>query len=184
MTAARGAAARTTDSHTGRDVHPPSTTAVHAFDRWLAWYVATGAGFIVLGGAVSAVSGPLGWRDGSWLAAYLVLVWGASQCLFGYLRIVAPAPMRARGFTLEYVGWNLGNAAVIGGDLVGAPALVAVGGVLLAAVLVVQLVHLRHTLADRRGWAIAGGVVLAVLLVSIPVGVVLSAVTGVVHGHP
>jgi hypothetical protein len=154
------------------------------WDRWATGYTVAGAAFVVIGGLVSAAAGPLGWSEGSWLAAYLVLVCGVAQCLFGVQRMIAPAPLGALGFVLVFAGWNLGNAAVVGGDLAGIPAVVMVGGVLLAAVLVVQLVQLRHSVPGRRVWAWGCGVVLVVLLLSIPVGVVLSAIAGGGHGHP
>ena len=45
-------------------------------------------GFIVLGGLVAAVTGPLHFDRGSWLAAYLVLVCGVAQCAIGRQRLV------------------------------------------------------------------------------------------------
>lgn len=166
------------------DYAQASNTGRPLWDRWAMVFVVAGAAFVVLGGLVSAAAGPLSWNDGSWLAAYLVLVCGVAQCLFGVQRMIAPAPLTARGFVLVFVGWNLGNAAVAGGDLAGIPVVVAVGGVLLAAVLVAQLVQLRHTVPGRRVWAWACGAVLVVLLVSIPVGVVLSAISGGGNAHP
>ncbi len=46
---------------------------------------------VIVGGLVAAVAGPLGLAQGSWLAAYLVLVcgvggWGSGPCRGGPLR--------------------------------------------------------------------------------------------------
>ena len=77
---------------------------------------------------------------------------------------------------MELACWNAGNAAVVVGDLVRIPVVVAVGGALLAVVLVLQLAHLRHVAAGMRWAAWLYGVVVAVLLVSIPIGILLAAV--------
>lgn len=145
--------------------------------RFALTFFLIGSAFVVLGGLVAAASTPLRFTDGPWLAAYLVLVCGVAQCLFGIMRrYVAPSPMTAAGFALELSCWNVGNAAVVVGDLVRSPLVVGIGGVLLIAVLVLQLAHLRHTVPTLRWAAWLYGIVVAVLLVSIPIGIVLSAV--------
>jgi hypothetical protein len=145
--------------------------------RYSLTFFLIGSAFVVLGGLTAAAVEPLKFPDGSWLAAYLVLVAGVAQCLFGIVRrYVAPAPATALGFTVELVCWNVGNAAVVVGDLAGIPALVGVGGALLVVVLVLQLVHLRHVVSGARWAAWLYGIVVAILLVSIPVGIVLAAI--------
>lgn len=135
-----------------------------------------GSAFVVIGGLVAAVSTPLRLASGPWLAAYLVLVCGVAQCLFGIVRrYVAPAPTSTPGFAVELVCWNAGNAAVVVGDLVRIPFIVGIGGALLVVVLVLQLVHLRHVVPGLRWAAWLYGVVVAVLLVSIPIGILLAA---------
>ena len=67
-----------------------------------------------------------------------------------------------------------GNVGVLGGTLAGSSRLVVVGGVLLVVALVVALaaaLRVRHRLL---GWAYR--LVLAVVVLSIPVGLVLSVV--------
>jgi hypothetical protein len=145
--------------------------------RYALTFFLIGAVFVVLGGLVAAASTPLRFEAGPWLAAYLVLVCGVAQCLFGIVRrYVAPAPVTGVGFAVELACWNAGNAAVVVGDLVRIPVVVAVGGALLAVVLVLQLAHLRHVAAGMRWAAWLYGVVVAVLLVSIPIGILLAAV--------
>jgi hypothetical protein len=135
-----------------------------------------GSAFVVVGGLVAAASTPLRLASGPWLAAYLVLVCGVAQCLFGIVRRwVAPSGTGAPGFVVELVFWNAGNAGVVVGDLTGSLAVVGLGGALLVVVLVLQLVHLRRTPPGVRWAAWLYGIVVAVLLVSIPVGVTLAA---------
>ncbi|MHA7985402.1 hypothetical protein ACX9R5_06305 [Rathayibacter sp. CAU 1779] len=100
-----------------------------------------------------------------------------SQCLFGIVRDrLAPSPMTRFGFALEVVCWNVGSAAVIVGGLAGMPPAVATGSALLVVVLVRQLLQLRYRIPGLRRSAWLYGIVVAVLLVSIPTGIVLSAV--------
>ena len=137
-----------------------------------------GSAFVVLGGLLAAASTPLGLTSGPWLAAYLVLVCGVAQCLFGIVgRWVAPARMSTAGFAVELACWNAGNAAVVVGVLTGILSIVAAGGVLLVVVLALQLTHLRRTPRGVRWAARLYGMVVAVLLVSIPIGIGLAAVS-------
>lgn len=147
--------------------------------RFALTFFLIGSAFVVLGGLVAAVSTPLGFVSGPWLAAYLVLVCGVAQCLFGIMRrYVAPSPMTASGFAVELACWNAGNAAVVVGDLVRIPFIVGIGGALLVVVLVLQLVHLRHVVPGLRWAAWLYGIVVVMLLVSIPIGIVLAALQG------
>lgn len=144
--------------------------------------VVVGAGCVVLGGAVAAVTEPLQLHKGSWLAAYLVLVCGVAQFAMGQ----APTRLRARPGTPELgwalvVCWNLGNSAVIGGTLTGFPVLVDIGSLLLVAGLVVAMYAVRPdrlagpvSTSRLVGWAYRS--LLLLLLVSIPVGVAIAHV--------
>lgn len=135
--------------------------------------VAVGCVAVVLGGLVAAVTGPLGWAKGSWAAAYLVLVVGVTQYVMGRMR---PAGRRPdRGGWGQLAGWNLGSLLVIGGTLVATPVLVTLGSVLLAVALVLALWADLRAPEDARTWVTWGyGAMLVVLLVSIPVGTILS----------
>ena len=96
--------------------------------------VVIGGSFVVLGGLVAAVTGPLGLEHGSWLAAYLVLVCGVAQFAIGTAQSgqglgAKPMPW-ARGW-VQLTCLNLGNVAVIVGTLVREPLLVDSAVVLL-----------------------------------------------------
>ena len=146
-------------------------------DRYATIFFVAGSACIVAGGLVAAATTPLGLVDGSWSAAYLVLVCGVAQCLFGVVRSeLAPAPLTPIGFSTEFSCWNLGNAAVVAGTLINAPLVVDSGGALLIVVLLMQISHLRYARPGPR-WALwLYGLVIAILLLSIPIGLMLAAI--------
>lgn len=142
--------------------------------------VAIGACGIVLGGLVAAVTGPLHLEQGSWAAAYLVLVVGVPQVVVG----LAPAFFAARPTTplvgwATVASWNVGSALVVGGTLARLPLAVDGGSLLLVLGVATALYAARRGLQHSRsepgrrlaGWAYRG--LLLLLLVSIPVGMVL-----------
>lgn len=136
-------------------------------------FFVVGSCCVVLGGLVAAVTGPLELDKGSWLAAYLVLVCGVAQCAIGtaQARLAGRPIPPARGWS-QLTCWNLGNAAVIAGTLIGVPVIVDAGGALLAITLGIALHAARHAVSGLAGWAYRW--VLVVLLVSVPIGVVLA----------
>jgi hypothetical protein len=138
---------------------------------------------VVLGGLVAAVTGPLDLGHGSWLAAYLVLVGGVTQCAMGQARSRRPEIIQSRGSWAQIGCWNVGNALVIGGTLTGQPLAVDFG----SALLVIALAIAFHAARPGTGTATrsaAGGMsalighayraLLLVLAVSIPVGMALA----------
>lgn len=135
-----------------------------------------GGACIVAGGLVAAVTQPLHLAHGSWSAAYLVLVGGVAQIALGAAQRAltgreTPTPVLAA----ELAAWNLGSALVIGGTLVGNPVVVDAGGVALVAALAVLARTVTGGVGPRWAvWAYRG--VLAVLLASIPIGLVLAHV--------
>ena len=142
------------------------------------WLMIIGGIFVLIGGAVAAVTSPLAIDKGSWLAAYLVLVAGVPVYLVGQL---IAHWLAGRGGWALLIGWNLGNAAVIVGSLLSLPLLVDVGGI----VLLIPLVYLlwialqRKTTVEGSGRAavIARWLLIAALVImifSIPVGLVLA----------
>jgi hypothetical protein len=136
---------------------------------------ALGASLIVAGGLVAAVTSPLALAKGSWLAAYLVLVCGVAQCLLARQGGSSTATDAAVGrLRLRLVGWNAGNALVIVGVFTAMPIVVDVGGILLLSVLVASLVATRQHAASGR--LMLYRIMLALLIVSIPVGLVLAHV--------
>ena len=68
--------------------------------------------------------------------------------------------------------WNLGNALVISGTLAATPLVVDGGSVVLLVSLVLALLHSRRLRAGRLTFAYR--VVLLIMIVSLPIGVLLS----------
>lgn len=142
-------------------------------------FIALGVTCVIVGGLVAAASASAPTEHATWAAAYLVLVGGVAQVGFalGHALLVTrtPVPMVAA----QAAGWNLGNAAVLTGTLLGVSALVDLGGVLLIATLIL----LAHGLRPA-GVRPAGGIyrwclhcyrlLVLILLISIPVGLVLA----------
>ncbi|WP_445154723.1 hypothetical protein ACTWLI_00130 [Arthrobacter sp. Hor0625] len=134
---------------------------------------AAGVGFIVLGGLVAAVAGPLHFDRGSWLAAYLVLVCGVAQCaISSQSRILGAAPLPPAQRWALFGCWNTGNALVIVGALVSIPLITDAGGLLLVAGLALAGAGTRHS--QRLMMALLLRAFYLVLVVSVPVGLVLS----------
>ncbi|HEY5320933.1 MAG TPA: hypothetical protein VIJ76_08650 [Galbitalea sp.] len=141
--------------------------------RQFAAFLSTGSGFVVLGGLVAAVTEPLHLSLGSWLAAYLVLVCGAAQCAIGAVQDkLVTVPVSPGMFTVEFVVWNAANLAVIAGTLLGLSVLVDLGGAALLFALVLALWITRRARRGLAVWAYRASI--AVMLVSIPVGLTLA----------
>lgn len=142
--------------------------------RAMQGFVLVGLIAITAGGLVAAVTGPTGFADGPWVAAYLVLVAGVAQVGLGVgqalLAAVVPSGRR-RGWQL--IIYNVANAAVLGGTLTESVAVVVAGGVMLFVALILFLAAVRRS--RTHSWYLAiYRMLLAILAVSIPVGIVLS----------
>ena len=139
--------------------------------------LAAGAAGIVGGGIAAAVTGPTDWQRGSWVAAYLVLVVGVGQIVLGagqgYLAVAAP-PRRA--VTVEWLLYNASAVLVIVGTLTHHPLVVAAGSVVLLAALVMFAIAVPLSAERHRLGALLYRAVLVILIVSTPVGVILSLV--------
>lgn len=135
-----------------------------------------GAVSVVAGGLVAAVTGPTGWSDGSWVAAFLVLVVGVAQIGIGAGQAYLAVTTRTLAFVaVQAVMWNLGCATVIAGTLLPSPATVAVGSAPLVAVLVLSMVAIRDQFGAQRSVVLVGyRLLLLVVLVSVPIGVALA----------
>ncbi|KQX69775.1 hypothetical protein ASD06_01745 [Angustibacter sp. Root456] len=119
------------------------------------------------------MTSPLDLGHGSWVAAYLVLVGGVGQTAMGVAGLVTPGAERRASSGWAQVGtWNTGNALVITGTLVTLPLLVDVGGLACVVALAIALLRSRRLHGTLGTWTYRG--VLAVLLVSVPVGLVLA----------
>ncbi|MEP6559608.1 MAG: hypothetical protein ABJD68_00830 [Nakamurella sp.] len=159
-----------------------STAGSVAANAWQArTLVFGGSCCVLLGGAVAAVTGPLGLAKGSWLAAYLVLVCGVGTRSMGVMQSRSPGgPMPAgRGWT-QLASWLVGNAAVIAGSLLGVAGIVDAGALLLVVAVVMALIDTtRPTPLAAPGssrWVMAWGYrcLLVLLIISIPIGSILA----------
>jgi len=152
-------------------------------ERWTSaiGFIWAGVVCVIAGGLVSASTAPSPSEHGSWAAAYLVLVGGVAQVGLGvgqaWLAPDVASTRLTRLTNLQLVGWNVGNAAVIGATLSGLTPVVDAGGALLVATLVACVSKVRHP--ARRGLPLqAFRALVILLLVSIPVGLVLAQLTG------
>ena len=140
---------------------------------------ALGICFVVVGGLVAAVTGPLDLARGSWLAAYLVLVCGVAQAVLATAQpALSPTPVPAAVWWIQVVGWNVGNGIVIAGVLLDAAVVVDVGALPLIVTLALAMHAARHPPRHLSIATVGYLAVLAVLIVSVPVGLVLTHVRG------
>lgn len=135
-------------------------------------FIWLGALSVLAGGLVAALTGPLDLYRGSWLAAYLVLVCGVATWTIGHFQLRHNRASQPRLAWLEVVSWCLGNALVNLGTLVAMPGLVYTGSALLTLALVSFLRHSLRWSPSRQIWGYR--VALAVLMTSVPVGMLLS----------
>jgi hypothetical protein len=101
-----------------------------------------------------------------------VLVVGVAQ--LGLVAGVAWLPERTPSRRLigaEFLAWNLGNAAVLAGTLLEVQPAVVAGGALIVLALLAALVAVRPARPSRMLWTYR--VLIAIVLVSVPVGVLL-----------
>ncbi len=167
------------ESLVGRDALAPDEAETPSpVDRVGRIGFAFGVAFIVVGGLIAAVTGPLELAKGSWLAAYLVLIAGVAQCCLAVQhRVLRIGDASAARLGVTLVGWNVGNLLVVVGSLTSAPLVVDAGGILLLAALVAAMAATWAHRALAR--AIGYRVVLAVLIISIPIGLTLAHVRAV-----
>lgn len=145
--------------------------------------IAAGAPFVVLGGlaiiGAGATAAAIAYHATEplvWMVAYLVLVVGVMQMVFGAGQ--AWLAERVPGSGVAWCQWvllNLGNAGVIGGTLGHRTGLVALGTLLFVLALAWFLFGVRC--CRRFGWGIAYRVLVALILVSSGIGLVISAVS-------
>lgn len=140
-------------------------------------FVVIGIAWIVVGGLVAAATAHAPTEDGTWTAAYLVLVAGLAQVALGVGEaLLAPWPPNQQVVLAQVVAWNLSSAAIVTGTVADVTWLVDVGGVLLVAVLV-SMLYVGRGQGHAQRLLLAGFRVLAgVLLMSIPIGLVLARI--------
>lgn len=137
------------------------------------WLVAGGV-WIVAGGSAAAVTGPTRWEQGSWVAAFLVLVAGVAQIGLGAgARELTAAACSGRWSRAQAALWNGGCATVVAATLLSNPAAVSLGGVLLATALLRAAVATRRSVS-RSHLLVAYRTLIIGVLASIPVGLALS----------
>lgn len=156
---------------------PKDAVATPPYERWIPAlpFIALGAVSIIAGGLVAAVTAISPTRHATWAAAYLVLVVGVAQLGIGIGQaLLAPKAPSSRLITAELLTWDIGNAGVIAGTLMNRVALVDLGGALLAISLVLFIFGARgHT--GRNRWPLyLYRALITIVLVSIPIGLIIS----------
>lgn len=136
-------------------------------------FVATGALAILAGGGIAAAIAHDPARVLVWMVAYLVLVAGAMQVVFGagqaWLATVRPG----RGLVWsQWVLFNLGSVGVVAGTLGQRVAVVAAGTLLFMAALAGFFLGTRR--CRWRGWGAVYRVLLGLVFLSACVGLALS----------
>jgi hypothetical protein len=131
-----------------------------------------GGAAIIAGGLVAAAVAHHPVQQLVWMSAYLVLIVGVAQCVFGVGQALLSqrAPAVARVW-FEWVGFNLGNAGVVAGTVSGWFGLVFAGTVLFAAGIALFLAGTRGA---RGGWLTGYRVLLGLIFLSSLVGLALA----------
>lgn len=155
----------------------PRETNDELIERWpcVRPFLVVGTLCIVAGGVVAAVTRPTGFVNGSWLAAYLVLVGGVAQIFLGLGQAwLAAEPPPVRAVIAELVAWNLAAAAVIAGTLLTVPVLTTLGGVCLVVALLAFIVGVRGAARAPRWAYVVYRALTAIVLVSTPIGLAMA----------
>jgi len=131
---------------------------------------------IVGGSLLSAALAPTASYHSSWAVAYIVLVAGVAQVALGVGQTaVTDGRVSVGTVTVQAVLWNLGAIATVAATIGDIPVLLYLASAAQAATIVLFLVATRH---GRSGVTLLTLRVLsALLLVSIPTGIVLQAIT-------
>lgn len=138
-------------------------------------FVTVGSVLVLAGGLAAAVSRPFGWDLGPWVAAYLVLVGGVAQTSVGVGQAWIADRDPSRVMVRAELGlWNIGGALTIAGSLLSAPSLSTAGGMATAGSLSCFLVATRRRRPGTRWAATAYRAIVAIVLVSTPIGVTLA----------
>lgn len=158
---------------------PAPTTSPRRLDGALIARFAIGAALIIAGGLVAAVNSATPFAHGSWLAAYLVLVGGVAQLALAAGPLLFPAPSSSRALARAQLGlWNAGTAIVAVGVFTDSNAVVIVGSLLVLGALGCFARGTGPALEPGRRLVLAYRLVIAVLAVSVFVGIVLSLAGG------
>lgn len=157
---------------------PVITPDLHT--RWarMVPFAVIGALGIIGGGVAAAVTGPTDWDQGSWFAAFVVLVVGVAQIGLGVGQAALGAEVPTKVTVAAQVAtWNVGCAFVIAGTLASSPVVATLGSIIVLVCLVMAgKIALGHSGLDgsARVWLGLYRLLLAVLVVSTPIGIALS----------
>jgi hypothetical protein len=150
----------------------PSDLVLDRYAR--AFFVVAGA-LVVVGGIVAAVNSASPFPHGSWLAAYLVLVGGASQVALGGWRLGLRQPRPApRTIGAQLILWNFGVVCVPSGVLAGARGLVSIGSFALLSALTLYALETRRWRPSARKGTFLYLAIVGALGVSVVVGSALA----------
>lgn len=147
----------------------PATNARWRAARPFAWL---GVAAIVAGGLVAAAVAHRPVQHLVWMSAYLVLIVGVAQIVFGAGQAWLSEPVPPPGWVAgEWAVFNLGNAGVIAGTLAGSFGLAAAGTALFAVGVALFLWEVRG--GTRNGWLLGYRILLGLVLLSSLVGLAL-----------
>lgn len=127
---------------------------------------------IVSGGIISAFLPDQASSYDTWLVAYLVLVVGVAQIIIGWGLSKLPAKKVAAHVYTIFLAFNFGNWLVASGTLISDTLLVYVGGAMICFAMFIGLAAIRG--ASRTPQLYAYIFMVAIILVSTPIGLVLS----------
>ncbi|MEO6941882.1 MAG: hypothetical protein ABI238_08085 [Terrimesophilobacter sp.] len=132
--------------------------------------VSLGTAAIIFGGMLSAATARSASYHSAWFVAYLVLVVGIAQVVFGLGQwFLASKPLGITVVIAELMIFNLGNIGVIAGTLLASPLWVDIGSALMVISLAILAWAVRAP--RRRGWVLwAYWALIILLLASVVVG--------------
>ena len=169
-----------------RSPSPPASTTPGASPlvqrrQQLLPFTVIGVLCVIAGGLLAAATAPAPSEHTTWAAAYLVLVGGVAQAGLGSGQAMFTARISTPVLAGQVAGWNLGNAAVLAGTLLGITALVDLGGALLVVTLGLLAGGLIppgiRPVSGTKRWCLYGyRLLVLILFVSIPVGLVLAQI--------
>jgi hypothetical protein len=143
--------------------------------RWRAAkpFVALGVAAIVAGGLVAAVVARHPAEHPVWMSAYLVLIVGIAQIVFGAGQAwLSERPPSIGWIISEWIVFNLGNAGVVAGTLLGSFRMVVAGTLLFVAGIAAFLLGTRGPM--RGGWLSVYRILLGLVFLSSLAGLALS----------
>ncbi|HEX5960524.1 MAG TPA: hypothetical protein VFY97_04660 [Rhodanobacteraceae bacterium] len=147
-----------------------------AVPRWRAArpFALLGGVAIIVGGLLAAAVAHDPRQQLVWLSAYLVLIVGVAQIVFGAGQAWLSMPVPRSGWVAgEWLVFNLGNTGVIVGTLAGWFWLVVTGTLLFAVAIALFLAGTRGD--GRHGWLASYRVLLGLIFLSSLVGLGLAA---------